>query len=477
MNTASDAEAFNNSAVSGTERKPIFIDDNDSDDADDDDHDGDDDDDDNSLSDSSSDGLETIGAPRRTARRIDDDDDDFYEDNKVPVLSSPVRVFISPEIHAIEGNESSCSNRMEEIHDSDSSDHSGVHVRSKTRTRSSWRLVLSTSSSNCSTPRKVAPTSSVSDPLFPTAVGSLSTLPASKYALSPLSDSPFACPAAVTPQSSILLSSGGQINSNFCSDPLVDPILSPFSLQGQSCTTQHKDQKCRTPEVTQRDPNVLPSSGTHICDDPLISASTRVNKPAPRSASGQRGGMSRKTKAKRRRKMRKVLIKKEGKRLKKRRQSLQFVSNWKSDEDDPSYVPVVKSKSVALTPNQTVRTRARTVATHSPCSRDPTFTAAVIEAQRCPDSSDGLIKARAVLKGEQGNSMNRSALLSLSPSRRHSSNFGVTCSTRSEIERRIVPKKRLIQMLGNVPSPIPTSPVLRYSNYFLQVSLLSMINN
>ena len=314
--------------------------------------------------------METIGAPRQTSRRIDDDDDDdddFYEDNKVPILSSPVRVFISPEFHAIEGNECSGSNHMDEIHDSHSSDPSGLHVQSKTRTKSSWRLVISTSSSNCSTPRKVAPTTSVSDPLLLTAVGSLSTLPASKYACSPQSDSPFACPAAVTPQSSI---SGGLINSNFCSDPFVDPIQSPFSLLGQSCITQHKDLKCRTPGVTQRDPNVLPSSKAHICDDPLISASTRVNKPAPRSSNGQQGRMSGKTKAKRRIKT-EVLIKKEGKRLKKRRQFLQFVSNWKSDEDDQSYVPVVKSKSVALTPNPTARTRARTIATHSPCNRDP----------------------------------------------------------------------------------------------------------
>ena len=431
--------------------------------------------DNNSLSGSSSGTLETMCLSRRTARRIEDDDsfnDDLMTGSKEPILSSPTRPFASPEYHSEYGNR---ADNGDEVSDSDSSNHSGVHAQSITRSRSSWRLVLSTSSSNASTPRKDVPESSVSDPLFSAAENGFvvdSSAPApSTSTRSPLSDVLFATcntPEASS-QPSVLLSNGGQINSGRGSEPLVDPFLSPSN--DRSNTLQLK-QKSRRPELVQSNHGVVQKgvpdalSGPLVCDDPLTNTSVRLNRPVQSSAKQQQGVGLRKKKVKRRRRVTKGTRKKESKGLKKRRQSLQFVSNGaKSDEDDPSYVPVVKTGNLTLTPKEAIRTRARTAATHSPCGRNPRFTAAVMEAQRCPDSSDGLIKARAVLKGEKGG-MSQAGPLScgtgLSPLGGCLSNSRSMCSARSEISRRMVPKRRLIQILGNVPMSSSCPSDLRY---------------
>lgn len=471
MNVASDTEVQNDSALSGTERKPILIDDEDSDGADDGDHDGDDTDD--SLSDFIDDGLESVEVPRHTSRsrRIEDDDEnndgggdsDLLSSRQAPVLSSPLR--LSPELSSLdEADGTNRGSRVnsgdDEVLDSDCSSHSGIHVQPNARSRSGWRLVLSTSSSNNSTPRKDTPTRTPSDSLFMPSAEKTTALRSFSSTLSPVSGSLIA-PAATSLD---LLCNGGEINNTGTCREAVDPFLSPFETV-LSGTMQHK-QKCGRSEPTQNGRRIVQPvtpPTTHVCEDPLTSISTRSCKPAA-SCSGVREPQ-RKT-AKKRRKVRRLgTRKKEGKRLKKRKQALQFVSHlssYRSDEDDPSYVPDPQKARSLLTPQGKVRTRARTAATHSPCGRNPAFTAAVLEAQRCPDSSDGLIKARAVLNGERRGAAAHSSRggRDSSPSRvgGSSNSSGTTHSVRSEIARRMVPKRRLIQIAANVPSQSPISP-------------------
>lgn len=469
---------MNDSAVSGTKQKPILINDEGSDGADEDD--GDDSDDD-SFSDFIDDGLESKGIPQHAARSrriLDDDEDDpgDLSNSQAPVLSSPLRLL--PDLSGVD--EADGSNHVKsEDRDSDSSTHSGIHVQPNTRSESGWRLVLSTSSSNNSTPRKNMP----SDSLLPSvqnpfALCSSSTRPT----LSPVSGSLFACSPATT---SSLLCNGDDINNDNTSEAAaIDPFLSLFETGQGSSVVQHTRQKCGWAGPTQNGRGVAQpgqvagnSLATHVFDDPLTSIRARVRKPASSCGSAKEqlhGGPSRKP-AKKRRKVRRAGTrrKKGGMRLKKkRRQPLQFVSHRSvcdTDDDDPNYVPDPKRDRSLLTPQGKLRTRARTAATHSPCGRNPAFTAAVLEAQSCPDSSDGLIKARAVLNrervgggvGRPTQRTSRRGCRNSSPSRGvvGTSNSDPTYGVQGEIARRTVPKRRLIQIAGSVTSPLsPISP-------------------